>query len=156
MKRDPVFFTKREAIARLQAAKSLLAIRERVAFGRTGCTLGILGYDPEAEESFYKAPPLGEGAISWLGDCALAAEDAGRWESPSSASPASQFVGSNFYGRVPIGEVVKLLFFAWGKSSATKAAALWLGTWHHAPIVACCNAGKLTVQSLPAYSDLIS
>lgn len=122
------------------------------------------GYDPESDESYYAAPRLqaldiklmSEDTLSFVGYDWL---DDTRFK----RAHATQFVDWCYGKGAIIGETVSLIFYSWkkpdcsviAKPKATKFATLWLGTWHHAPIVAWSDGSNVKVNFLPEYIDLV-
>lgn len=165
--RDPRQFTKKETVERLQAAKAYLYNKDRIAFMRPNTVYTPSGYDPESDSSYYNAPRLSTSDMQSLADDALSFVDY-CWKDDYrfKRMNASDFV-NECYGRgAVIGETVNLIFYAWKRPDfkiieqpvATKFATLWLGTWHHAPILAWTTRNpivKPNVNFLPKYSDLI-
>jgi hypothetical protein len=175
MAKNPYRFTRKEAIERIKEAKSYLCNKERVAF-RTVFTkpseiLLPRGYDPRLDESYYNAPPLSDQSTDLL-------------KSRASATPGLteqdviQCLSKNFYQgstsdfvdatlkRALCGSVIELVFYTWVRHDfrpyvqpvVTRFACLWLGTWHHCPIIAWTVMqyhNPVNVEHLPKYIDLI-
>lgn len=122
------------------------------------------GYEPDKDESYYAAPKLSEFAIQCLTD-----DTKGflghNWRADNRFRMlnAMEFVDWEFHGGASIGESVVIVFYPWkDKTKTSKVVTLWLGTWHHAPLVAWTGgilaAGKdpkIKVDFLPKYTDLI-
>ena len=154
--RNPLRFTRKETIARLQAAKSYLGDKERLAFMRTKSVYLPEGYKPTEDESFYCAPRLSSLDIQCLTD--EAARYCGyNWRANDEcyAGDSIEFTAHILLNAASIGQVVVIFFYPWVNDKATKVAALWLGTWHHAPVVAWSDGSKVSVDFLPQYIDLI-
>lgn len=164
-RRDPARFTRKETIERIQALKSYLAIKERLALRfAPGLSLLPSGYDPSLEESFYLAPRLEQSSIDVIRERLTSLRQSDWWsESSIKKVIASSFVDTELSGSAEIGSVIDIVFYPWkaddmGKRVATKYAVFWIGTWHHAPQFSWCNSNSLMqvyTNYLPAYSDLI-
>lgn len=155
--RDPRQFTKKETIQRLQEAKGYLGNKERLAFFRTNNVLLPSGYKPDEDESYYAAPKLSEFDIECLINSTKSFVDY-NWRNDKrfSAGSAVNFVGSSFGMGAVIGESVAIMFYSWKKDATTKVASLWLGTWHHAPIIVWgSRLDNVRIDFLPSYIDLI-
>lgn len=163
--RDPRQLTKRETVKRLQAAKEYLYNKDRIAYMRTNVVCTPNNYNPECDSSYYAAPKLSAIDMRRLADDTLSLVDYG-WPDDArfKRTNAAQFVGWCFGSGAVIGETVQLVFYVWKRLdctaisslTATKFATLWLGTWHHAPILAWTAKDlNVKVNSLPKYSDLI-
>lgn len=161
--RNPCRFTRKETVARLQATKSYLGNKERLAFMQT-CSIYIpAGYKPDEDESYYAAPKLSQFDIQCLTDetegcySAIYNNDCNwRVDGRFKAVNALEFAECEFRKGAFIGQSVVIIFYPWkDESKVSKVATLWLGTWHHAPIVAWSNGSSIKVDPLPEYIDLI-
>ena len=161
--RNPCRFTKKETIERLQAAKSYLGNKERLAFTQT-CSIYVpAGYKPDEDESYYAAPKLSQLDIQCLTDetkgyCSAIYSDNYNWRTDCrfKAVNALEFAECEFRKGASIGQSVVIIFYPWkDPDKVSKVAALWLGTWHHAPIIVWSNGSNIKVNSLPQYIDLI-
>lgn len=163
--RDPRQLTKKETVERLQAAKNYLYNKDRIAYLRTNVVYTPSNYNPECDSSYYAAPRLAVADMHKLADDALSLVDYNwRDDARFKRANATQFVGWCFGHGAVIGETVQLVFYAWKRPDcaviaqprATKFATLWLGTWHHAPVIAWTAKDlNVKVNFLPQYSDLI-
>jgi hypothetical protein len=163
--RDPRQLTKKETIERLQEAKNYLGNKERIAYMRPSEVHTPDRYDPELIDSCYSAPKLHKLALRRMTSDTLLLVDY-NWPDDVRFKRvhAAQFVAWCFGHGAVIGETVSLVFYSWKKPDcsviaqprATKFATLWLGTWHHAPILVWTDKTRsVKVDSLPKYSDLI-
>ena len=162
--RNPVQFTKKEAVKRLQAAKDFLGNKERIGYMRNNVVYVPHGYDPDCDSSYYAAPRLEAASIDSIVSSTLSLVSCS-WDSDVrfKRSHASEFVGWCFRDGIGIGETVSLVFYAWRRPEyspiahleARKFATLWLGTWHHAPLIAWKSSSEAMVDFLPQYIDLI-
>jgi hypothetical protein len=161
--RNPCRFTKKETIERLQAAKSYLGNKERLAFTQT-CSIYVpAGYKPDEDESYYAAPKLSQLDIQCLTDetkgyCSAVYSDNYNWRTDCrfKAVNAPEFAECEFRKGASIGQSVVVIFYPWKDASkVSKVATLWLGTWHHAPIVVWSSGSSIKVNPLPQYIDLI-
>lgn len=160
MKRDLHRFTKVETAARLGEAKSFLGNKERLAFLKTGIRYLPMNYCPEKFESFYSSPKLSQCAInSMITEVKDLVNHPWMRESQFRTGTAASFVDLEFHKGAAIGETVAIVFYPYGPTPENqrpqKAAMLWLGTWHHAPLVAWSASGKASSACLPKYIDLI-
>jgi hypothetical protein len=159
--RNSLQLTRNETIERLQAAKSYLGNKDRLAFMRTGSIYLPCNYRPEDEQSWYSAPRLSELELCSLSECTMTF--AGHnWKADSRfmASNAIEFTDWAFRKGASIGEAIVIIFYPWKEKRKTaKTATLWLGTWHHAPLIAWIGGmvadQNVTVDALPKYLDLI-
>lgn len=153
--RNPRQFTKKETIERLQEVKSYLGNKDRLSF----CLSGICvpsGYKPEEDESYYAAPQLENSSFKWLADNTRSFIGHDWRNDPRFLSgSASKFVDYSFKDGAVIGQCVVVVFYSYKDGGTTKVSSLWLGTWHHAPIVAWANSFEIKVNFLPKYIDLI-
>ncbi len=128
---------------------------------RTGSLHLPSGYDPAADESFYSAPKLSALDLECLVDSTrLLIGHNWRVDARFMASNSSEFVDWAFGKGASIGESIAIIFYPWKDSVRTaKIATLWLGTWHHAPLVAwASDAGSgsnVKIEPLAEYIDLI-
>lgn len=119
------------------------------------------GYNPSFEQSWYSAPRLSESELRSLSKCATAfVGHSWKVDARFMASNAIEFTDWAFHNGASIGEVIVIIFYPWReKCSTAKVAALWLGTWHHAPLVAWTTSlpavQDIKVEALPRYIDLI-
>jgi len=161
--RNPKQFTRKETIERLQEAKSYLGNKERLAFMRMNSVYLPSGYDPLLHESYFQAPKLSEFDVQCLIDStkSLIGHD---WKIDARfiASNAAEFVDWSFDKGAVIGEAIAIIFYPWREKVKTaKIATLWLGTWHHTPLVAWSGGilaigdPKVKVDFLPKYIDLV-
>lgn len=169
-RRNPSQLTKAETIERTRDAKSYLGNKERIAIRRTGQIYLPSDYNPDSDESYYAAPRLSNSQLDQISQqtVSLVTTD---WSDLKTTkfirTAVVDFVRLSFQTGAAIGETVEIVFYPWkdrdtaSKLVATKFATLWLGTWHHAPMVAW-TAGILMVGEinvkvnfLPKYSDLI-
>lgn len=117
------------------------------------------GYDPEADESFYAAPKLSTFDVECL--CDSTKSFVGHnWKVDSRfmASNACEFVDWAFGKGASIGETIVIIFYPWKEKVKTaKVSTLWLGTWHHAPLIAWTGGDPsvIKVDFLSEYIDLI-
>jgi hypothetical protein len=165
-KRNSLCFTRKETVERLQEVKSFLGNKERLAFRAAKVCLLPEGYDAHSDESYFSAPRLEAEHTKFLGERALTVT-ASNWFADLSFRKlnAIDFVCWDLAGQASIGAVVDIVFYKWERVDdgyidevpATKLASVWLGTWHHSPIVAWRHAKSATIklESLPKYSDLI-
>lgn len=166
MRHNPFRFTRKETVDRLQAVKTLIANKERLAYRAAKVRLLPEGYKPEADESYYAAPKLEDYHVQFLTERAICIAS-GDWFRDLSFRKlnAVDFVCWDLAGQASIGNVVDIVFYPWERNGdnyinevpATKLASVWLGTWHHSPIIAWRTAKSpaVKVETLPAYSDLI-
>lgn len=155
--RNPLRFTRKETIARLQAAKNYFGDKERLAFMRTQNIYIPAGYRPSDDKSYYSAPKLSALDIQCLIDSAERYWDY-NWKADDRfrAVNSIEFTEQTLGNRASIGASIIVVFYPWkDESKVSKVAALWLGTWHHAPIAAWNDGGKIGVDFLPQYIDLI-
>lgn len=155
--RDPRQFTKKETIERLQEAKSYLGNKERLAFLRTNNVLLPLGYRPDEDESYYAAPKLSELDIGCLMDSTKSFIDYNwRDDKRFSRGSATDFVNWSFGRGAVIGESIAIMFYSWKSDATTKVATLWLGTWHHTPIIVWgSRLDNVRIDFLSNYIDLV-
>jgi hypothetical protein len=166
MRRNSLIFTRKETVERLQEVKSFLGNKERLAFRAAKVCLLPDGYDAHSDESYFTAPRLEACHGKYLSERILAVT-AGTWFTDLSFRKlnAIDFVCWDLAGQASIGAVVDIAFYKWERVDddyvnevpATKLASVWLGTWHHSPIVAWRQAKSpaIKLESLPKYSDLI-
>jgi len=155
--RNPYRFTRKETIARLQAAKSYLGNKERLAFMQTLSISVPPGYRPEDDESCYAAPKLSSFDVQCLVDWTEAHSNY-NWRNDArfKALNAVEFTELKFRKGASIGESVVIIFYPWkDEERVSKVATLWLGTWHHAPLVAWSDGSEVKTEFLPEYIDLI-
>jgi hypothetical protein len=155
--KNPYRFTKKETIVRLQATKNYLGDRERLAFAQTYSIYIPAGYKPNEDESYYAAPKLSAFDIQCLTDDTESCCNY-NWKADSRfrAFTATEFTESAFSKGASIGESVVIIFYPWkDESKVSKVATLWLGTWHHAPIVVWSDGSSIKTEFLPQYIDLI-
>jgi len=165
-KRNSLIFTRKETVDRLQETKSFLGNKERLAFRATKLQLLPADYDADSDESYFSAPRLEDFHLQSLREritCLVSTQ----WFTDFSFRKlnAVDFVCWDLAGQAPVGTVVDIAFYKWERNGddylndvpATKFASVWLGTWHHAPIVAWRRANSTVIkfESLPKYSDLI-
>ena len=115
------------------------------------------GYKPNDDESYYAAPKLSafytqcfidDAEMYW--DYNWRADD--RFKAVSSVEFTEQTLG----GGASIGLSVVAIFYPWkNEDKVSKVAAVWLGTWHHAPIVARNEGSGIKIEFLPEYIDLV-
>ena len=165
-KLNPLRFTRKETVERLQEVKSFLGNKERLAFRAAKVCLLPEGYDPHSDESYFSAPRLQTQHTKFISERALTVT-ADSWFTDLSFRKlnAVDFVCWDLAGQASIGAVVDIAFYKWERVDddyidevpATKLASVWLGTWHHSPIVAWRQAKSpaIKLESLPKYSDLI-
>jgi len=166
MRRNPLIFTRKETVERLQEVKSFLGNKERLAFRAAKTKFLPEGYDPESDESYYAAPQLEDHYVKFLSERVLTLVSA-NWFTDLSFRKLStvDFVCWDLAGHASTGSVIDIAFYPWKRddnsdtlvATATKFASIWLGTWHHAPVIAWRQAGSaaIKVESPPKYSDLI-
>jgi hypothetical protein len=155
--RNPYRFTRKETIERLQAAKSYFGNKERLAFMRTQSIYVPAGYRPKDDESYYAAPRLSAFDVQCLADSAEMYWDY-NWKADDrfKAVDSTEFTGQSLGNGASIGASIVVIFYPWkDESKVSKAVALWLGTWHHAPIAVCSDGSSIKIDSLPQYIDLI-
>lgn len=171
--REPHYFTRKETTERIQEAKVFACGRERAAL-RLSFPYSIVflptEYDPRLEESYYGAPPLSDQWRNMLSKRIAEAEWSLQTDSDFEKTDVSAFVKSFPDRRAPVGCAVDLLFYRWvrhdlrenAEDSPTRFATLWLGTWHHCPLlfwrksdVTIGNQALVKVDRLPRYLDLI-
>ena len=164
--RDPLRFTRKETVERLQEVKSYIGNKERLAFRYAKLQWLPEGYLPDDDESYYSAPRLEHERIQLLGERATVLT-AKNWNADRSFRrlPAVDFVCWDLGGQASIGLVIDIGFYSYRRhdkvvdddEKVTKFASVWLGTWHHAPLLAWRKAKPATINfdSLPKYSDLI-
>ena len=161
MARNQFVFTLREMHGRLRAAKSFLAANDRVRYVRSDSSICVPNYDPESIDAFLCKSGVDTDILSSfvldLPRICSSVEDSVVCSEPDPIS----FTENPRQPR-KIGLVVPMLFYERPASVIRLYAALWLGTWHHAPVIAWGNAallkkGSATImcQKLPAYSDLL-
>lgn len=120
-------------------------------------------YDPTLDESYYAAPRLSEFGLKCLiNDTKFFANHNWRTDSRFMASSATQFINCKWGTGAWIGESIAIAFYSWKDATrTTKVATLWLGSWHHAPLIAWTGGilaigdPKIKINFLPKYSDLI-
>lgn len=175
-KRNPYRFTRKETVDRIQEVKHFLGNKERIAFRPVLTKAREImlppGYDSRLDESYYNAPPLSSESISFL-------EDRVRTGLGIAEADVILSLGKNFYQggasqfvdavvkKALCGAVVELVFYSWVRHdfrpytqpSVNKFVCLWLGTWHHCPIIAWSNGigpnTSVKTEHLPKYIDLI-
>lgn len=164
--RDPLRFTRKETVERLQEVKSYIGNKERLAFRFAKLQWLPDGYLPDDDESYYSAPKLEPERLMLLGKRATILT-AKHWNDDRSFRKlnAIDFVCWELGGQASIGLVIDIGFYSYKRhdqpdkedETGTKFASVWLGTWHHAPILAWRQAksSSATIDSLPKYSDLI-
>ena len=171
--REPYYFTRKETTERIQEAKVFVCGRERAAL-RLSFPYSIafvpVGYDPRLEESYYCAPPLSDQWRNSLSKRIAYANWSLQADSDFERIDVSAFVKSLPDRRAPVGCAVDLLFYKWvrhdlrgnAEDSPTRFATLWLGTWHHCPLlfwrnndVTIKSEALVKVDRLPRYLDLI-
>jgi hypothetical protein len=165
-KRNPLTFTRKETVDRLQEVKNFLGNKERLAFRATKLQILPAGYDASSDDSYFSAPKLEDFYVQSLKE-QISTLTSNQWFTNQSFRKlnAIDFVCWDLAGQAPIGTVVDIAFYKWERNGdeyltevpATKFASIWLGTWHHAPVVVWRSAASLAfrVETLPAYSDLI-
>jgi hypothetical protein len=155
--RNPYRFTRKETVERLQATKSYLGNKERLAFMRTQNIYVPAGYRPKDDESYYAAPKLSAFDVQCLTDSAEMYWDY-NWKADDrfKAVDSTEFTGESLGNGASIGVSIVVIFYPWkDESKVSKVAALWLGTWHHAPVVICNDGSSIKTEFLPQYIDLI-
>lgn len=165
-KRNPLIFTRKETVERLQEVKSLLGNKERLAFKNAKTRFLPDGYDAESDESYFSAPRLAAEHERFLRERVLVLT-ANDWFKDLSFRKlnAVDFVCWDLAGQATIGTVIDIAFYKWERVNddyvdevpATKFASVWLGSWHYSPIIAWRQAKSpaIKLESLPKYSDLI-
>lgn len=163
-RRDPDRFTRKETIERLKAAKDYLSNKERASFVK-GRTLELPpGYDSTLDESYYCAPRLNAKQRHRLYLHTLELTDLRSINGTQFfVGSVSHFVSCEFDLGAPIGATIDIAYYSWSNLEVHKLATLWLGTWHHAPLLVWAKVGELgdstapTVKfsPLPKYMDLI-
>ena len=163
-KRDPNRFTRKETIERLKAAKDYLSNKERASFVK-GRTLELPpGYDPNLDESYYCAPRLSleQQHKLYLHTAKFIGSDSINI-SQFFVGSVSHFIACEFDLGAPIGATIDIAYYSWSNLEVRRLATLWLGTWHHTPLIAWAKVGKLGDSTepairfdyLPKYMDLI-
>jgi hypothetical protein len=165
-KRSPLVFTRKETVDRLQEVKNFLGNKERLAFRATKLRFLPANYDAGSDESYFSSPKLEEFCVQSLKE-RIACMIRDQWFTDVSFRKlnAVDFVCWDLAGQAPAGTVIDIAFYKWERSGddylnnipATKFASVWLGTWHHAPVVVWRQAGSSVIKTEipPAYSDLI-
>lgn len=147
----------------MQEAKSYLGNKERLAFMRTGSVYIPADYKPDDDESYYAAPKLSEFDLQCLAD-ETKSFIGHNWRSDSRFRMlnAVEFTDWEFGRGASIGESVVIVFYPWkDRTKTSKIATLWLGTWHHSPLVAWTGGilaignPKIRVDYLSKYIDLV-
>lgn len=121
------------------------------------------GYDPEDDESYYAAPRLSEFDVQCLTDDTKSFLGYDwRADSRFKMLNAIEFTDWTFGKGAVIGQSVVIVFYPWkDRTKTSKVATLWLGTWHHAPLVVWTGGifaigdSKIRVDFLSKYIDLI-
>ena len=167
-RRDPYWFTRKESVDRLQSVKGLLGNKERLAYRASALTVLPDHYDPLDDKSYYSAPLFPETGCQLLASRLLSLTP-DRWLDVKCVNsglrfrrlPAVDFVCWDLGGRTPIGAIIDLAFYSWKEDSdlprASKFASVWLGTWHHCPLVAwrSSNGEHAKFDYLPEFFDLL-
>ena len=166
-KRDPNRFTRIETIHRLKEAKDYLSNKERAAFLPGTVYLPPRYYAP-LDENYYAAPRLDlqQKQDMQSHTLQLSGMDWGfrlLFGGTFFVGSVSQFVDSRFHLGAPVGTTVDIVYYSWSNLEARKFATLWLGTWHHSPLLVWTKAKKPEDQAepvvkfdfLPKYIDLI-
>lgn len=155
--RNPYRFTRKETIERLQSTKSYLGNKERLAFMQAESIYVPAGYKPNDDESFYAAPRLAQFDIQCLVDNTEAYCNYNwRTDRKFNALNAIEFTELKFRKGASIGESVVIVFYPWkDEDKVSKVATLWLGTWHHTPLVAWSDGSGIRTEFLPEYIDLV-
>lgn len=153
--RNPFRLTKKEVIERLDATKKFLYNRERVSYFSSSVVIPVPNYDPEDDSSFYSAESMNSGELlDVLNHMISAYPDV--VDVPFTFNEKGKFVNSRDHITM-IGSTVGLLFYPYSSSLITKHCALWIGTWHHSPIVywRASDTKKIRCEKIPQYADLI-
>lgn len=162
-KRDPNRFTRKETVERLKEAKDYLANKERAAFVK-GTVYLPPRYYSTLDESYFCSYRLDSGQQRGLHDNTLKLVTVTSLAGTNFfAGSVAQFVDSTFELGAPIGMTFDIAYYAWSNLEVRKLATLWLGTWHHAPLLVWAKAPKAGDQTqpvvkfnpLPKYMDLI-
>jgi hypothetical protein len=165
--RDPFKFTQREMRRRLKDAKDFLANKERVRFICSAAQICVPGYDPESIDAFLcKAGVDLEILRSYL----VTAQSRYKMIVSDNVQLNSESSPTNYVKRdgqpTTVGIVVPILFYPFTSLDITRYAVCWIGTWHHAPVIAwtadsVAKTGSeikeppIMCQKLPAHSDLL-
>lgn len=162
-KRDPNRFTRIETIHRLKEAKDYLSSKERAAF-LPGIVYLPPRYFAPLDENYYSGPRLEPEQRQDMQSHTLQLSGMD-WSlsGPFFVGSVGQFVDSRFHLGTPVGTTVDIVYYSWSNLEARKFATLWLGTWHHAPLLVWIQAKKPNVSTepavkfdfLPKYIDLI-
>lgn len=164
--KNPTKLTRVETISRLQEVKSYLGDKERLAFRDGGLIVRLPEtYNPDDDESYYRAPKLSPVSMELL-KTRLEGISIGSWvgDIRFKKTNVHEFINSYICGGAYIGSTVDIAFYRWRRFSqgldqfdTTKLAVVWLGTWHHCPIVFWRSIGesKVRIDYLPKYLDLV-
>lgn len=156
--RDPVLFTRNELVERLKAAKEYIGNKERIAYLLFNHKILIDDYDPTDDDSFFRRTNLD---TSWM--TKHVEEMFGKYQTvadlPRHFSGPTYCVANQPHLR-EICSVVPIAMFPYKGLRITKCGVLWVGTWHYAPVLAWKSTSivsdrPITIEKLPAYSDLI-
>jgi hypothetical protein len=163
-RRDPDRFTRKETIERLKAAKDYLSSKERASFARGRILELPPGYDSTLDESYYCAPRLN---LEQQRKLYLHTVELADLRSINATQffvgSVSHFVSCEFDLGAPIGTTIDIAYYSWSNLEVHKLATLWLGTWHHTPLLVWIKASKpvdstgptVKFSPLPKYMDLI-
>jgi hypothetical protein len=155
-KRNPRVFTIKEMNQRLKVAKDYIATNDRVRLIHSNDCIA-LDYDSESIDAFLTKERLDH---SLLQDAVFGvivdyvfASDIPNYKF---ATDPFTFCRAKDQSR-DVGLVVPMVFHRPNSDLITKHAACWLGTWHHAPVIAWNNRkeAEIKVEKLPFYSDLL-
>jgi hypothetical protein len=135
IKREPLFFTKKEAANRLIALKAHLNIKERIVLSWHS-SVWYPEYNPMAPET-----ALNSRIKLQLDDflpVALEAQltEAIQFEALKFVLDESNSVPYRFVDKeekIPVGRFVDIKFYRWKSPETTKIVSVWLGTWEIAP-----------------------
>jgi hypothetical protein len=148
-------FTKIEVIRRIKEAKSYLGNKDRIFIGRAIDVVPVLGYDPLSDDSYWNSKTMDIDYLKMLLAATLPRVKALDF-SCSVSAPKSYLAFEERH--LEFGLTVPIMFYPFSQKKDTKKySLLWLGTWHHAPIVVWKEDKwvRFNGEKLPHYIDLL-
>lgn len=156
-KRNPFAFTLKEMNERLKQAKDYISAGERVLFAHSDKNIALPDYDPESIDAFLTKSRLRFSDLDReLLNTAVAFDCLSNVVQNTSPDPFT-YCRNKTQSR-KVGTVVPMFFYKPGRDRVLRYAVCWLGTWHHAPVIAWTDRSAINgrkIESLPFYSDLL-
>lgn len=156
-KRSPHLLTKKEVNERLKSAKDYISLNERVRIKHSSRVLLLPGYDPESVDACLHTKSVDDGLLSAFVKTFSQAQDRLTPEFLEETDPDPYTFSRKSSNARHIGSVIYIALYSATTSKIRTHACCWIGTWHHAPVLAWkpVPAVKIRVEKLPSYSDLM-